>query len=108
MNTPAEGVNQIDAITSDVAATMVKQPGAQRFFDEVPPRSSTPTTLVNLGPNVNTRYDAPRYSPDGRTLYFAQGKQPAQRAAVMTRRTFLLRRPQRQMKTWGLCQTQAL
>jgi outer membrane protein OmpA-like peptidoglycan-associated protein len=80
MNTgKVEGVNQIDAIgIADVASTMVKQ----AFEGEKGPNAVKSTqfdsSLVNLGPNVNTRYvdTHPVISPDGRTLYFARQSAP--------------------------------
>lgn len=79
MNTAkVEGVNQLDAIgIADVPATMVKQ-----AFEapKGPEALSTKfdSSLVNLGPNVNSRYvdTHPVISPNGRTLYFARQSHP--------------------------------
>lgn len=80
MNTAkVEGVNQIDAIgIADVASTMVKQ--AFEAPKGTDPLLSTKfdSSLVNLGPNVNTRFieTHPVISPNGRTLYFARQNYP--------------------------------
>jgi len=86
MNTAkVEGVNQIDAIgISDVASTMVKQafegPKGSVAVTGGPAGKAgeVDSSLVNLGPNVNTRYvdTHPVISPDGRTLYFARQDHP--------------------------------
>ncbi|WP_083322505.1 OmpA family protein [Hymenobacter lapidarius] len=80
MNTAkVEGVNQIDAIgISDVAATMVKQEFDAPKGPDAVLSTQFDSTLVNLGPNVNTRYvdTHPVISPDGRTLYFARESNP--------------------------------
>ena len=79
MNTAkVEGINQIDAIgIADVAADMVRQD----FKPAAPSEADLATfdsTLVNLGPNVNTRAvdTHPVISPDGRTLFFARQGHP--------------------------------
>ena len=76
MNTgKVEGVNQIDAIgIADVASTMVKQAFDAPKGPDVVKSTQFDSSLVNLGPNVNTRYvdTHPVISPDGRTLYFAR------------------------------------
>jgi outer membrane protein OmpA-like peptidoglycan-associated protein len=79
MNTAkVEGINQIDAIgIADVAADMVRQD----FKPAAPTKEELATfdsTLVNLGPNVNTRAvdTHPVISPDGRTLFFARQGHP--------------------------------
>ena len=79
MNTgKVEGINQIDAIgIADVAADMVRQD----FKPAAPTKEELTTfdsTLVNLGPNVNTRAvdTHPVISPDGRTLFFARQRHP--------------------------------
>jgi outer membrane protein OmpA-like peptidoglycan-associated protein len=79
MNTAkVEGVNQIDAIgIADVASIMVTK-------DFKAPAGDADATvkydsaLVNLGPNVNSRYvdTHPVISPDGRTLFFARQDHP--------------------------------
>ena len=80
MNTAkVEGVNQIDAIgISDVPATMVKQAFTEEKGPEAVKSSQFDSSLVNLGPNVNTRYveTHPVISPNGRTLYFARESNP--------------------------------
>lgn len=73
MNTAkVNGVNQIDAIgIADVEEVMVKE-----AFKSAPPVAAVTydSTMINLGPNVNTRYvdTHPVISPDGRTLFFAR------------------------------------
>ena len=80
MNTAkVEGVNQIDAIgIADVASTMVKQAFGAAKGGDAPLSTQFDSSLVNLGPNVNTRYvdTHPVISPDGRTLYFARQNHP--------------------------------
>ncbi|WP_052732434.1 OmpA family protein [Hymenobacter terrenus] len=80
MNTAkVEGVNQIDAIgIADVASTMVKQAFNAPKGPDVVKSTQFDSSLVNLGPNVNTRYvdTHPVISPDGRTLYFARESNP--------------------------------
>ncbi|MCI1188601.1 OmpA family protein [Hymenobacter sp. DH14] len=80
MNTgKVEGVNQIDAIgIADVASTMVKQAFEGEKGPEAVKSTQFDSSLVNLGPNVNTRYvdTHPVISPDGRTLYFARQSAP--------------------------------
>lgn len=75
MNTKeVNGVNQIDAIgIADVAETMVKQQ-----FKVDPNAAKFDSTMVNLGPNVNSKYvdTHPVISPDGRILYFARQYSP--------------------------------
>ena len=75
MNTKAvNGVNQIDAIgIADVAETMVK-----KEFQAEKNAVSFDSAMVNLGPNVNTKYvdTHPVISPDGRTLFFARQESP--------------------------------
>ncbi|UYZ62119.1 OmpA family protein [Hymenobacter weizhouensis] len=68
------GVNQIDAIgIADVAETMVKK----EFKGEKSPVSFD-SAMVNLGPNVNSKFTDthPVISPDGRTLFFARQESP--------------------------------
>ncbi|TGE05510.1 OmpA family protein [Hymenobacter fodinae] len=68
------GVNQIDAIgIADVAETMVK-----KEFQAEKNAVSFDSAMVNLGPNVNTKYvdTHPVISPDGRTLFFARQESP--------------------------------
>lgn len=79
MNTAkVEGINQLDAIgIADVAADMVRQefkPAGPTAAE----RASFDSTLVNLGPNVNTRAvdTHPVISPDGHTLFFARQGHP--------------------------------
>ena len=80
MNTAkVEGVNQIDAIgIADVASTMVKQAFDAPKGPDVVKSTQFDSSLVNLGPNVNTRYvdTHPVISPNGRTLYFARQSYP--------------------------------
>ncbi|MBD2723074.1 OmpA family protein [Hymenobacter armeniacus] len=80
MNTAkVEGVNQIDAIgIADVASTMVKQAFDAPKGPDAVKSTQFDSSLVNLGPNVNTRYvdTHPVISPDGRTLYFARQSMP--------------------------------
>jgi outer membrane protein OmpA-like peptidoglycan-associated protein len=80
MNTAkVEGVNQIDAIgISDVAATMVKQAFTEQKGPDAVKSTQFDSSLVSLGPNVNTRYveTHPVISPNGRTLYFARESNP--------------------------------
>ena len=80
MNTAkVEGVNQIDAIgIADVVSTMVKQAFDAPKGPDVVKSSQFDSSLVNLGPNVNTRYvdTHPVISPNGRTLYFARQSFP--------------------------------
>ena len=80
MNTAkVEGVNQIDAIgIADIAATMVKKAFDEPKGPDAVKSSQFDSTLINLGPNVNTRYvdTHPVISPDGRTLYFARQAHP--------------------------------
>jgi len=80
MNTAkVEGVNQIDAIgIADVASTMVKQAFDAPKGPDAVKSTQFDSALVNLGPNVNTRYvdTHPVISPDGRTLYFARQSHP--------------------------------
>ncbi|SNC77197.1 WD40-like Beta Propeller Repeat [Hymenobacter gelipurpurascens] len=75
MNTKAvNGVNQIDAIgIADVAETMVK-----KDFQAEKSAVSFDSSMVNLGPNVNSKYvdTHPVISPDGRTLFFARQESP--------------------------------
>ena len=80
MNTAkVEGVNQIDAIgIADVVSTMVKQAFDAPKGPDVVKSSQFDSSLVSLGPNVNTRYveTHPVISPNGRTLYFARESNP--------------------------------
>ena len=80
MNTAkVEGVNQIDAIgIADVASTMVKQAFTGEKGPDAVKSTQFDSSLVNLGPNVNTRYveTHPVISPNGRTLYFARESNP--------------------------------
>ncbi|GAB2852679.1 hypothetical protein GCM10027044_10230 [Hymenobacter ruber] len=80
MNTAkVEGINQIDAIgIADVASTMVKQAFTGEKGPDAVKSSQFDSSLVNLGPNVNTRYveTHPVISPNGRTLYFARESNP--------------------------------
>ena len=80
MNTAkVEGVNQIDAIgIADVVSTMVKQAFTGEKGPEAVKSTQFDSSLVNLGPNVNTRYveTHPVISPNGRTLYFARESNP--------------------------------
>ena len=80
MNTAkVEGVNQIDAIgIADVASTMVKQAFNAPKGPDVIKSTQFDSSLVNLGPNVNSRYvdTHPVISPNGRTLYFARQGHP--------------------------------
>ena len=80
MNTAkVEGVNQIDAIgVADVASSMVKQAFDEPKGPDAVKSTQFDSSLVNLGPNVNTRYvdTHPVISPDGRTLYFARQDMP--------------------------------
>jgi outer membrane protein OmpA-like peptidoglycan-associated protein len=80
MNTAkVEGVNQIDAIgIADVPSTMVKQAFTEEKGPDAVKSSQFDSTLINLGPNVNTRYveTHPVISPNGRTLYFARESNP--------------------------------
>jgi len=80
MNTAkVEGVNQIDAIgIADVASTMVKQAFNAPKGPDVVKSTQFDSSLVNLGPNVNSRYveTHPVISPNGRTLYFARQGHP--------------------------------
>ena len=80
MNTAkVEGINQIDAIgIADVVSTMVKQAFTGEKGPEAVKSSQFDSSLVNLGPNVNTRYveTHPVISPNGRTLYFARESNP--------------------------------
>ena len=75
MNTKdVNGVNQIDAIgIADVAETMVKQQ-----FKADPNAAKFDSTMVNLGPNVNSKYvdTHPVISSDGRILFFARQESP--------------------------------
>ncbi|WBA41293.1 OmpA family protein [Hymenobacter canadensis] len=75
MNTKAvNGVNQIDAIgIADVAETMVK-----KEFKSESEGVKIDSAMVNLGPNVNSKYvdTHPVISPDGRTLFFARQESP--------------------------------
>ncbi|QJX46915.1 OmpA family protein [Hymenobacter taeanensis] len=75
MNTKAvNGVNQLDAIgIADVAEVMVK-----KEFQAEKNAVSFDSAMVNLGPNVNTKYvdTHPVISPDGRTLFFARQESP--------------------------------
>ncbi|NVO31496.1 OmpA family protein [Hymenobacter lapidiphilus] len=75
MNTKAvNGVNQIDAIgVADVVDTMVK-----KEFKNEESGVSFDSAMVNLGPNVNSKYvdTHPVISPDGRTLFFARQESP--------------------------------
>jgi len=75
MNTAkVNGVNQIDAIgIADVAETMVKQE-----FKSEANAISYDSSMINLGPSVNTRYvdTHPVISPDGRSLFFARQESP--------------------------------
>ncbi|WP_188557767.1 OmpA family protein [Hymenobacter glacieicola] len=75
MNTKAvNGVNQIDAIgIADVAESMVK-----KEFKNEQPGVTFDSAMVNLGPNVNSKYvdTHPVISPDGRTLFFARQESP--------------------------------
>ncbi|MBD2713617.1 OmpA family protein [Microvirga sp. STR05] len=75
MNTKAvNGVNQIDAIgIADVAETMVK-----KEFKGENDGVKFDSAMVNLGPNVNSKYvdTHPVISPDGRTLFFARQESP--------------------------------
>ena len=80
MNTgKVEGVNQIDAIgIADIATTMVKQAFVAEKGPDAVKSTQFDSSLVNLGPNVNTRYveTHPVISPNGRTLYFARQDHP--------------------------------
>ena len=80
MNTAkVEGVNQIDAIgIADVASTMVKQAFDAPKGPDAVKSTQFDSSLVNLGPNVNSRYvdTHPVISPNGRTLYFARQSHP--------------------------------
>ncbi|MDB5268947.1 MAG: hypothetical protein JWP58_1987 [Hymenobacter sp.] len=80
MNTAkVEGINQIDAIgIADVVSTMVKQAFTGEKGPEAVKSTQFDSSLVNLGPNVNTRYveTHPVISPNGRTLYFARESNP--------------------------------
>ena len=80
MNTAkVEGINQIDAIgIADVASTMVKQAFTEEKGPDAVKSTQFDSSLVNLGPNVNTRYveTHPVISPNGRTLYFARESNP--------------------------------
>lgn len=75
MNTKAvNGVNQIDAIgIADVAEVMVK-----KEFKSQTEGVAFDSAMVNLGPNVNSKYvdTHPVISPDGRTLFFARQESP--------------------------------
>ncbi|MBO0359531.1 OmpA family protein [Hymenobacter sp. BT186] len=75
LNTKAvNGVNQIDAIgIADVAETMVK-----KEFKSETDGVQFDSAMVNLGPNVNSKYvdTHPVISPDGRTLFFARQESP--------------------------------
>ncbi|SHK11447.1 OmpA family protein [Hymenobacter psychrotolerans] len=75
MNTKAvNGVNQIDAIgIADVAETMVK-----KEFRNENEGVKFDSAMVNLGPNVNSKYvdTHPVISPDGRVLFFARQESP--------------------------------
>ncbi|WP_165699329.1 OmpA family protein [Hymenobacter jejuensis] len=75
MNTAkVNGVNQIDAIgIADVVETMVK-----KEFQGQPAAVSFDSSMVSLGPNVNSKYvdTHPVISPDGRTLFFARQEHP--------------------------------
>ncbi|WP_026880493.1 OmpA family protein [Hymenobacter norwichensis] len=75
LNTKAvNGVNQIDAIgIADVAETMVK-----KEFKSETDGVKFDSAMVNLGPNVNSKYvdTHPVISPDGRTLFFARQESP--------------------------------
>ncbi|NVO86120.1 OmpA family protein [Hymenobacter terrestris] len=75
MNTKAvNGVNQIDAIgVADVVDTMVK-----KEFKNEESGVTFDSAMVNLGPNVNSKYvdTHPVISPDGRTLFFARQESP--------------------------------
>ncbi|QNH62136.1 OmpA family protein [Hymenobacter sediminicola] len=75
MNTKAvNGVNQIDAIgIADVAETMVK-----KEFKGENDGVKFDSAMVNLGPNVNSKYvdTHPVISPDGRMLFFARQESP--------------------------------
>ncbi|GAA4003590.1 hypothetical protein GCM10022408_13980 [Hymenobacter fastidiosus] len=77
MNTKAvNGVNQIDAIgIADVAEVMVKK----EFANAAPEGGvSFDSSMVNLGPNVNSKYvdTHPVITPDGKTLFFARQESP--------------------------------
>ncbi|MBH8559556.1 OmpA family protein [Hymenobacter negativus] len=80
MNTAkVEGINQIDAIgIADVVSTMVKQAFTGEKGPDAVKSTQFDSALVNLGPNVNTRYveTHPVISPNGRTLYFARESNP--------------------------------
>ena len=80
MNTgKVEGVNQIDAIgIADIATTMVKQAFVAEKGPDAVKSTQFDSSLVNLGPSVNTRYveTHPVISPNGRTLYFARQDHP--------------------------------
>lgn len=77
MNTAkVNGVNQIDAIgVADVTDIMVK-----KEFKAAPVENAIAfdSAMVNLGPNVNTKFTEvhPVISPDGRTLFFARQGHP--------------------------------
>lgn len=75
LNTKAvNGVNQIDAIgIADVVETMVK-----KEFKSETDGVQFDSAMVNLGPNVNSKYvdTHPVISPDGRTLFFARQESP--------------------------------
>ena len=78
MNTAkVEGVNQLDAIgIADVKQRMVS--GEVAKVDAGAAEAKYDSSLVNLGPNVNTRYvdTHPVISPDGRSLFFARQDHP--------------------------------
>jgi len=79
MNTAkVEGINQIDAIAiSNVQATVTETKFAPPKGDDAA-AVKFDSALVNLGPNVNSRYvdTHPVISPDGRTLFFARQDHP--------------------------------
>ncbi|MDO7874876.1 OmpA family protein [Hymenobacter sp. ASUV-10] len=79
MNTAkVEGINQIDAIAiSNVQAVVVSKDFTGPKGDDAA-AVKFDSALVNLGPNVNSRYvdTHPVISPDGRTLFFARQDHP--------------------------------
>ncbi|WP_051719024.1 OmpA family protein [Hymenobacter sp. IS2118] len=106
MNTgKVEGVNQIDAIgVADVASTMVKQAFDAPKGPDAVLSTQFDSSLVNLGPNVNTRYvdTHPVISPDGRTLYFARQNHPGNVGGVRDPQDIWVSRlVSGKNKTWG-------
>ncbi|GAA4051484.1 hypothetical protein GCM10022409_42860 [Hymenobacter glaciei] len=106
MNTgKVEGINQIDAIgIADVASTMVKQAFAGEKGPEAVKSTQFDSSLVNLGPTVNTRYvdTHPVISPDGRTLYFARQSAPTNVGGARDPQDiYVSRLVSGRNKTWG-------